>query len=462
MRRVSVWRVAAHLFWVAGVIAGVAGCTVTDSVQIDPIAGGTRPGGTVCASGLGSYALPRAYLHVVVGNVPDTTPGKPAGAPDIVARSNEGLSVETIRHVDPSLVFCLDYLSSPLSHDKVTVKKAIEKELPSFNPNDNIGSATWKPREKTAFLGAVTVNASDRTQYIIDTLLRSAFIIASGSPSFNARQIALNNAAKVILTDLEYDPFDPEETAAVNARLTKLGFCLVLEDYTFPRRSLSVEGYCDAPRRHQDPANRIVEAYMKVKSEKADAHLPGILYRPRVPYRLEIYRKKDPRGRGRWQLVETLPVQLENLSPVLSLDIHRAVFAGRNANFVFDQGTLTNACISKGSELEGFVDIPLVISRSILQLPATIVAVRVDQIENQKKLVEAEGKLFQVQQAYLQALATGQYQPGVTVGNKLDPAFTLPNILASETGGPPVELSAAVYADADPFNQNLTKLCAGG
>lgn len=429
-----------------------ASCTVTESVQISPVVDPLRQG-TACASDLGSYALPKSFLRVRVGQTGDK-------APDIIVKEQNDLSVETVRHPDPSLVFCLDYLASPMAHDKITIRKSVKPGGAVPDSKLTLGSPGWLPVEKTPFLGAVMVNASDRTNYIIDTLLRAAFIIASGDPAFAPRKTVFADTMKM-LADLEYDPFDPEESAAVNARLSKLGFCLVLGDYTFPRRKLSVDGYCNAPHRRAEPANTVVEAYLKAKSDPADRHMPGLLYRPRAHYRLEIYRKADPGGRGSWQIAETIPVQLENLSPVLSLDIRRAAFAGRNANFVFEHGSLVTACISKGSEVEGFVDIPLSISRSILALPGAIIKIRIDQTSHEAKLVKAEQELMQVQSAYMQALASGKYQQQ-TVGQ--DATFTPSNFVPGEPTA--AEVAAGEYAAPDydannQFDQSLVTLCKG-
>jgi len=358
------------------------------------------------------------------------------------------LSVETLRHIDQSLVFCLDYLASPLGHDRITIKKwAGAAVAPSTTP------------VSTAFLGAVTVNAADRSVYVIEALIRAAFIATSGNPNFQISRTD-TTASTQTLADLEYDPFDPEESAAINERLTKLGYCLVLENFTFQRRSPSVTGYCNSPRSYPWRRTFITKAYLKAEASPADKHLPGLLYRPRAPYRLEIYRKIDAGSREPWQLVETLTVNLENLSPVLALDIHRAAFAARTANFVFDSGTLKFACVSKSSEAEGFVDIPLQISKSLVALPGSILSIQIDQVGNQAKLVQAEQQLYQVQKAYLSALASGgtyqPAQPGPTSGL----TYALPNLpgLPSDLATEP---TAPDYGK-DLFGADLTKnLCQG-
>lgn len=428
----------------------LAACgAVMDSSRIDPIlALGDAEPTVLCKSDLGSYALPKAFLHVQVQRADRDS------APEIVQIASSGTvntssPVEVRRHPDRSLVFCLDYLSSALSHDVIKVKKwPIDK------------AATDR---RSSFLGAVLVNAQDRTVFVIEALLRALFIAVSGDPDFLPRKGDV--AAVEMLADLEYDPFDPRESAEVNTRLSRLGYCLVLEGFTFDRSQSGLDNYCNSPRSHATWSTPILKAYAKVEAEPANPLLPGLLYRPRVPYRLFVYRKLDPGGRERWKLSQTQHVALENLSPVLSLDVRRAAFAGRNANFVFDSGTLITACVAKKSEIEGFVDIPLQIARSLVALPAVIAKVQIDQTNSQRKLVEAENQLMQVQQAYMAALKGGQFTPV----SGADQAGTLPQPTKLEVPSDLTNsnsiantISTAPAYGTDLFGVQLDSICKGG
>lgn len=432
----------------------VATCGVVDSTRIDPIFAGVEQ--QTCLSELGTYALPKAFVHVKVGQTNSTT------APDMVpfpVSANVALSttVEVIRHPDRSLVFCMDYLGSPFHHDKVTVRKFPATTLQTTaNPN----------LPTTSFLGAVMVNVQDRTVFIVEALLRAAFIAASGQPDFAPRDVTTDQA---ILADLEYDPFDTRETAEINQRLTSLGICLVLEGgFTFDRDHLTVDRYCNAPRAGAAWLTPIVKAYVKAEETPVNPRLPGLMYRPRVPYRIAIFRKPDPKGPGRWQLSETRILKLENLSPVLSLDIRRTVFAGRAANFIFDAGALLTACVAKGSEVEGFVDIPFQISRSIVALPSAILKVRIDQIGNEQSLLEAETQLVKVQAAYLAALSSGNFTapsgtpssfmpPGKTSTASLDVPSDLTN---NPINGMAPSFGGDLFQDNSAAD-NLNNLCSG-
>jgi hypothetical protein len=439
-------RLFAFSLGAAGIASLLGACSsVMDSYRIDPIISDAEPG-VVCPSGLGSYALPKAFFHIAV-----TRTG--SAAPEIKPITNTSPSVLVTRHPDRALLFCLDYLSSALSHDTIKVKKW-PSALTSPLTQETVQA------QKTAFLGAVLINAQDRTVFVVEALIRAAFIAASGDPNFAPR---LGAESTVTLADLEYDPFDPRESAEVNARLSSLGICLVLDGYTFDRYRTSVDNYCNAPRRYQAWTTPILKAYAKAEATPADPLLPGLLYRPRIPYRLSIFRKPDPVGSGSWKLSETQQVALENLAPVLSLDVRRAAFAGRNANFLFNNGTLTTACVSKNSEIEGFVQIPLQISKSLVALPASILSIQLDQVNNQQALIKAENQLVQVQRAYLAALSSGTFTAPADIPTKPDKVPTpvdvgaLPTDL--QTAKDATAISNAPAYGADLFGVDRVSIC---
>lgn len=375
-----------------------------------------------CTSPLGSYALPKAFLHIKIGQKDANTP------PEIMPGAGDA-PIEVVRRADNSLVFCLDHLSSAFADEKISVSKW---------PADKTGT------EKGSLLSAVMVNVTDQTAFIVRAFLRTLFIGITGKPDFRS---ALT--PEQIVADLEIDPFDQRDMAVANARLTKLGYCVVLKDFGFPS-DVSVQNYCSAPLVHGMQLTQVSKAYAKAATTAANPHLPGVMYRPRMPYRLLLFHKRDPKGRGPWLLSQMINVELENLSPVLSLGIDRGVFSGKNVNFIFSEGTLQHACVSKSSELEGFVAIPLEIAKSIVSVPASIVAVRINQIDAKKQLAGLERQLFQIQRVHLAKLAGEEAEiPGDLPGQKdfaaIAPGdFDLPDDLKKDIVGAPKFDSHAV------------------
>jgi hypothetical protein len=392
-------------------LAATAGCTITESDRISiETQALSYAGGPACASHLGSYTLPKAFLHIRVGQAdPDQRP--------VIMPAPNGEPVEVVRHPDNGLTFCLDYIGSPFADETVRVLKW---------PTDVADNG------KGSFLGAVMVNVTDQTAFIVRALIRTLFIAETGLPGAAPRSLQLT--PQQMVADLEFDPFDRRDAAVANARLSKLGYCLVLQHIGFPSDA-EIQAYCSAPLVHRLRHSGIYKAYAASQTRPVDPHTHGIVYRPREPYRLMIFHKADPGGRGPWLMTQMMNVELENFSPILSLRIDRTVFAGKNVSFVFKEGTLQTACVSKNSEIAGFTSIPLEIVRSIVSVPATIAAVRIDQIGRQKSLIEAETQLYQVQQIYLKKLAGADVAqptdlPGKKDATSMTPGnFTLPTDL---------------------------------
>lgn len=424
-RRLSIDIIALCLFGFAG-----AACNVVESHRIDLETPPTSyADGPPCASALGSYALPKSFVRLRIGQ-------KAGAAPDIAVAADGDPPVAVVKHPDPRLLFCLDHLNSATSDDKISIVK-----WPSDKKDVPHGS----------FLGAVLVNVTDQSAYIIKALIRAAFIAVSGDPGFAPRSATF--APAEIVGDFEFDPFDQREIATINAQLARLGFCVMLEDTTFSSVK-NVQSYCNSPMAHSVRQTIFYKAYRKLQEQPADPFIPGILYRVPQPYRLLIFHRRDIQET--WELQRTTTVQLENLAPVLSLRITRAAFANKTMHFVFSQGALQTACVSKTSEIAGFVEIPLEIARSLVEVPGAIVKVRIGDLQSEKELVQAQQRLYQMQQSYLSAVVGGT----PTVPNP-SPSPTVPNLadLSVPQGIKPIPTTAAWGSDL--FNKALSTVCGG-
>jgi hypothetical protein len=465
----------------------VACSNVADSTRID-VTGSALGYGPGCQSALGSYALPKAFLEIQIGQAGAGSP------PDIAVATAGGSPVNTNRHPDPSLVFCLDYLASAFSDDNLQVIKwplpggaqpaqnvAQTTQNTSAQVTQNVSQNTQNGAQnanssaissfisaqssKEAFLGAVTFNVTDQTAYIIQALIRSGFIAASGNPQFTTRNAVFS--ASQIVADLEYDPFDRVDSATVNDRLQKLGVCLVLETYTFDPR-IGVDNYCDNPLRYGTRPTLYTKAYQKAEETPANPHLPGLLYRPRYPYRLFIFRKLDPKSGAHWKLQQITTVRLENISPVISLGVSRAVFAGKAMSFVFNEGALQTVCVAKTSEIQGFAQIPLQVAKSIVDLPASVMSVQIGNANSQAQLVQAEQQLYLMQRAYLlnlmgqtTAAPTGVPTTASTPALPDPSQFTTPADFAPQPGILTTNSPIPSWGSDLLQNNTLTNICAG-
>lgn len=394
-RRIDRW----NIFWLA---LALGGCAIADSTIVDlgiPYA----PGNVVCNSSLGSYALPRSYIRVVVGKTKD-------GPPDIIVPANLGdtqFNFQVVRRADPTLTICLDYLASIFANDEITV---IKQKVGTDDGTD--------PKISRQFLQTVIFNAADRSVQIARNLIQAAFVGASGNPNFGPeRSFIKDNVPNQILADLEFDPFDTHASAEANGRLAPLGICLVLEGFTFDRGSMTIDQYCNAPSRVRGHLPRVAELYAIKSREPVPPNTAGILYRPRQPYMISVYRKVDPRGRGPWALSHRVETELENLSPVISVGLTRAAFARRNAILKFDDGTLLTACIAKSSEIENFVAIPFEVARALVALPSQIIQVKINTTMQQNELARMQEVFIRTQAALIQAQLKNKKQDPVSAGS---------------------------------------------
>jgi len=417
----------------------LGGCAITESTVVDRN-GPPQPGTVACSSNLGSYSLPKSFVRVVIGRKNE------AGArPDFVAFGNPPADgkfrFEIVRRADPALTLCLDYLASAFAHDEIAVTK---------QDTDATKDNGISPTTSRQFLRSVIVNATDRSVQIAQNLIRAAFVGLSGNENFGVNRDIPIDQKPIILADLEFDPFDARASAEANSRLSPLGFCLVLEDFTFDRGSLSIDQYCNSPFRARTHLSQVAELYAAKSREPIPPNSPGVLYRPRQTFMISAYRKD---GRGRWHLSRRVEAEFENLSPVISVGVSRAAFARRNAALIFEEGTLQTVCTAKSSEIENFVAIPFEISRALVALPSQIVKVRINRIAQREELARVEELFIRTQAALLKTQMEQKAQQKETGNTAKAEQVSLNDPLFDSS-------IKALAADANTFTINNEALAA--
>lgn len=360
-------------------LASLAGCMVADStIQV------TKQPATWCKSQLGQYVLPKSVIHIVIDEVAQTGKDKKTEKYNII----RSLTQEQLPHNETR--YCFDYKPSPLSHDKVTAKT-----------------------DERGFLSFISSDAADQTAYIVKTLVRAIFVGISQNPNFRSNETA---TPPVKVADLTFDPFNIHETAAKNARLVELGFCLVLEGITYGGGD-TAQSYCEDPKKYLHRNSKYSGHYREILDATIVGYSEGILYRPRVPYTLTVYTKQDPdKPNGRWRPRQSDVMELENISPFIAVRLDRVMFAVKRVGLVFSLGELKNACVFKSSEALEAVTIPLEIVKSVVALPTGIFQVRFDNVTGARDLAQAQDDVIRAQISYLEFLnnvATGK--PGGTV-----------------------------------------------
>ncbi|MEM8971186.1 MAG: hypothetical protein AAGD43_03880 [Pseudomonadota bacterium] len=382
--------------WILIALLGtfVAGCTA----MVQSTSWHGTHSGLGCGSRLGTYKLSKTHLRIRI------TQNRYTSASSNVRPTKPYVleTIEKIARADERYQFCLDYLASPFADDDIHVEKS---GIVTKTDAQSVETGTSGSNQLLKFVAS---NSVDKSAVVLRKLIRTIFIGLSQNAEFvdtRGRNTPGPDTKKVVVTNLEFDPFSPYEVADVNHRIRRLGFCLVLEDYAFNRELAQTSRYCNAPRkvsaRYPSIKADIVRFERRV-TDKAD--IKGIHYRPKAPYRLGIYVRSDPGDPySRWRLAKLEVIKLENISPVLALGVDRAIFAQRRTALVFDDGVLAQVCISKGSEALGFIEVPLDIVYGLVALPSQIIQVRIASANLNASVSTAEDKVIKAQRALIAA-----------------------------------------------------------
>jgi hypothetical protein len=385
------------------------GCSMMQSTLPDLDAGAEKLG---CTSNAGSYYLPKTMLRL--GIIKRTIDANPSAVPPTEAGASFELSyLVALRRSDSTKPYCLDYLKSITSDDNINIVKYssrlslvressgafdLDKSLAKL-PSPYGSSALDKKRILTIdtfnaqvdsnLLRYVSTDALDQSSYIAKALIKTLFLgVAGASSGVKSAGLAAAEGKEQRVAEMDFDPFDPFRTAVINDAIKDFGFCILIEGGTLDPEHGSIQHYCDAPMKAvtlQPDFNARLEA---ARSHTEVKDVRGILYRPRIPYRVMLFLKQDlgkPRG---WTLRKSEVLAMENIAPVIAIQVDRTFFAQRKTALVFDQGTLTNICIYKGSELQKFVEVPLEIVKGVVALPTQIIQLRLINTNNETQLVK--------------------------------------------------------------------------
>jgi hypothetical protein len=333
----------------------LAACTnVLETSALDP----DGPYGPTCRSTLGAYYLPRGLLGLQARATAD--------AMTLTVRS------PVVMVADRTQPLCLDYLSLPTARDIIAVQ-----------------------RDPNGLLTSISSDVTDRTPEIARTLIATGenlFLAAARTSEFDVAQ--LNDSL-----DVDFDPFNWEELIAVKKALRRFGYCIYVEGVTFPvvpgdpaQAITAGQNWCSAatPPRPHHPA---FESFAALPVSP-DVVARGVLYRPNMTHKIVILRKNDPGGREPWKLFQTRRVEMPNVSPLLLIGVERAMFANRKTTLRFNQGVLTDVAVDKGSELVGFVQIPLAVAKAVVDVPGRLVTLRITDTQNQTALLNAQSELI--------------------------------------------------------------------
>ncbi|TPK84881.1 hypothetical protein FJ936_13470 [Mesorhizobium sp. B2-4-13] len=360
--------------WAMVLLSFPAGCTVAQSYRVSLAPGETAPGFARCSTEAGAYSLSMTTWQFQIFRYANSRPYL--------------TNLKPVSHADSRFTYCLDYMANAFADDTLAVGYT--------------AAADGNRTSTSGMLSYVASYAVDKSSVIVRKLIRAIFVVLSGDSDFNPREAIPSGATPEKLGAFEVDPLDAEEMAALNVRIKSFGFCLALDGYTYDTDTVRPQAYCDNPQKilGQSPSPALAKARQKRWfREKPDRG--GILYRPRMPYGLSVYTRDDPNGPGPWELRETKTVYLENLSPIVSLDLNRVAFAKTRVGLEFDNGVLRNFCLARSGSVRGFIDIPLEIVYGVVALPSSTIKAEINRQNQSAELVDAQTKLLAAQRQFI-------------------------------------------------------------
>lgn len=339
----------------------LAGCV--KMVESSPGALSSESGGLGCRTSLGAYYLPKAIINVSATADP---------ASHVITFDETKFRANLI--ADRKAPYCLDYLAVATADDLITVQ-----------------------RTPDGLLQQVTSDATDRTPEIANKLIDTAsnFVVAT------ARSAQFGGPATPAKIDLDFDPLDPDDLARANRALRRFGLCVHVDGIGYSDDS--PERWCANPRA---PARDLPVFKGAVEPVAQEASRTEVLYRANRKYQVSLYKQVDP-GHSPWRLHVTRGMEMPNLSPVFGIGVERTLFAQRKTTLKFTNGVLDDVTIDKGSEVLGFVSIPLYLSQAIVAIPANIIQLKINTTDQRTKLIDAQSKLIDAWSKYNKEAGAG-------------------------------------------------------
>ncbi|TIX86172.1 MAG: hypothetical protein E5V21_01905 [Mesorhizobium sp.] len=121
-------------------------------------------------------------------------------------------------------------------------------------------------------------------------------------------------------------------------------------------------------------------------------------------------KRDDPTSRDYsrfpWYQQRAVDVQLPNGAPLFLLEIKRSFFVERVTDVTFDHGVPNDITIAKKSELNAVADVIVRAVQIAVQVPMRALTIRLNQAQNEQKLIAANSQLIKAIDEYERAKQT--------------------------------------------------------
>lgn len=277
---------------------------------------------------------------------------------------------ETLTEPDPRYMFSLSHLSDIFADDQVTITLAAN-----------------------GLLTKVETTSEGKAGQVLLKLAELAKEIMKASAGLPTDVKALDLKKEPFHYDVILDPTDAKAVGALNEDLNKRG-CNLLIDVRppeFPSATGVAQSETQTPRPAGGTSN---------PNDPPTAVRNGIFYRPALPYIISFKTKDESRATESIRTAQT--IYLPNAAPVLAFDIKRPAFVKFTQTVEFENGMLKSSSVTKPSEAVGFVSIPVELAKSIVAIPSELFKFRVETIQGEVGVLEAQRKLLEAQRQLLE------------------------------------------------------------
>jgi hypothetical protein len=357
------------LLALAALVAGCGATLVSETLDRD-----AASAFGACKYQAGAYALPKDLLYLEIDKVEDGSP-----------HYFEVKHVATRRTADPTRIYCLDFLGSALSNDRMSIGRG------SDDGTDENGSSSL-------LLTAIGSRFDDQTIKIANAIVDGIARIAVGPRgAFESKE-----EGQAVVAQFEFDPFDREQLTKINKALRPLHHCVFLDPTNDPYVPDWQIDQCSsyAPPGSSGAADYYGMSIINKNPPSTSEGLRGVLYRPVLTHKLVIMKKNnDPVG-APWKIFETKRVQMTNASPAFMLEVNRSLFIERTSTITFDKGVLTGVSLTKPSEAEALSGFVLRTVQTIISIPVRALVVRASDAKNRRELINAQAQMIATLRQY--------------------------------------------------------------
>jgi len=348
----------------------VSSCAVFESKTVNLSKEHT---GEAVESGEMMYFLPTGRIHLTLDSYSD---------------ASVDIKLETTYIPDITKACFLRYRESSLSYDKIQVGLS-----------------------GGVFLSSISSETEDNTPKIV-----SDFGTIAANTLKLAAKLGAGGAAEAKVLKLHVDriidPFNPRDVADLNAQVGRIGMKLkVNSDFDGDAESMS--------QARDEPSGK--PSGWGFTPEGGERY-EGLFYRPALPYRLNFITDPTTAGETTYgQVVDpaarppagivSYNVNLPNEAPIMEIKVSRAAFVKNSVKINFDNGMLKDISYDKPSQIEGFVQIPVDLSKQALAIPNDLLTIRYANVTNQTTTLGDQTALLKAQAdliAAQQALKTAQ------------------------------------------------------